>query len=170
MFVKKLGICLLLVLMSCAENPAFEIDIIIAANQTTNPIVDIASDFEAGQSRGVYFLLDPLNANPAGINDTTGSTVAVPSLDGLGENPEQGSFDIDPSLLSQGVLYRLRMVAFNTGGTQTHIGTSDCPIFNGLTTQAVKICFGTSGGGNPVCGGLTSFSCCEGVTNLTCNE
>ncbi|MCB0271429.1 MAG: hypothetical protein KDD46_00290 [Bdellovibrionales bacterium] len=168
--MKKILLGTLVWMMACSTSPLFEVDIVIAANQNTNPMLDISSAFEAGQSRGVYFLLDPLSSSPNGINDTTGTTIESPSLSGLGMDPLQDSFTIDPSLLSQGVKYRLRMVAFDINGNQTHIGTSDCPIFVDLQSQPITLCFGTAGGGNPLCGGTTSFGCCEGITSVTCNE
>ncbi|MCB1198309.1 MAG: hypothetical protein KDK51_08035 [Deltaproteobacteria bacterium] len=161
---------LALCFMGCAQEAAFEVDVVIAANQTSNPILDISAAFQAGQSRGVYFLLDALSTNPTGINDTLGEVTSIPELTTTGRDPAQNSFSIDPALLSQGVFYRLRMVAFDSNGTQTHVGTSDCPIFLGLSSQEVKICFGTSVGNVPACGGLTSFACCEGMSHLTCNQ
>lgn len=163
----KLWLFVLVFLVSCGQDPLYSVDVQLAANQNTNPILDVSAGFESGQSRGVFFLLDPLSSNPSGINDVTGDTIEEPSLSGLGRNPRESSFSLDADLLTPGVLYRLRMVAIDSNGTQTHIGTSDCPVSSSLQNQEVTICFG-SAASTPLCGGVTSFACCEGINSPSC--
>lgn len=167
---KWLALCICVFLWGCAQDPDIQADIIIAANQSSNPILDLEAAFQGGGSRGIFFRLDPLSNSPTGINDTTGTTTQEPSS-GIGMNPKSKTFSLKSELLNPGVRYRLRMVAIDSGGNVTHIGTGDCPIFSGMQNQTkIKICFGLSSGPNPVCGGLTPFGCCEGINSVACNQ
>lgn len=157
-----------LVFMGCGQND-INVDIVLNSTSGTNPMVNLISLYESGNSRGVFFQFDPLNTNPNGINALQGtSTVTFPALNqGLGLNPAQDTFSVDTSMLTQGVLYRMSVVGLSSTGLVTHSGIGDCPVFVGAK-QKIKICFGSGTAPQLGCPGLTFFQCCEGVNHLPC--
>jgi hypothetical protein len=148
-----------------------ELDVQIASNQTNNPFAVLAPAFQSGQSRGIFFRLDAMSANPVGINNTTGEPIVEPSLSsGLGFDPASEFFSLPSELLAPGQLYRLQMYALNSEGATTHVGTADCPIGQNISTDItpIVICFGLAGGQEPLCGGTTPFGCCPGIDAVAC--
>lgn len=157
-------------LWACGENAAFEADILLDPTASTNPMANVVSLYQSGTSRGLYFTFQPLVTNPSSVNNVSNvPTVTYPIISqSVGLNPVQDTLTIDPSILTQGVMYKLSLEAFDVlGGSPTHVGVADCPVFIG-SDQRIKICFGHAGGAITSCPGLRPFQCCEGINHLPC--
>ncbi|MEZ4703830.1 MAG: hypothetical protein R3A11_01295 [Bdellovibrionota bacterium] len=163
--------CFVTLGLSCGKNAGIEIDVVLASNQSTNPLIAIKTDFDQGLSRGIYFVFDPLNSNPVSINDVSGTgTISVPSLSSpAGSSPTESSYDIDTSAFVSNTYYRVRMLAIDSGGNTSHAGVSDCPVnVSQGTSQDIKICFGLN---QPtVCAGTRPFACCPGFQTASCTQ
>lgn len=158
----------LVVLLSCGGNP-IELDVLISVNETTNPLAEVSQAKQSGTSRGIFFVLDELDAAPSSIDDVKvgGDTYSQPdqSASTIGLDPLQDEFTVSTTQLNPDSLYRIKMIAKDVNGTITHTGTGDCPVKVSLKDQnIVKICFGQNDISDPpLCAGLTTFSDCPSL-------
>lgn len=155
-------------ILSCGNSPTVNVDILVATNATPSNLMESISEaIQNGQSKGVYFRFAELNFCPTSIEDQKpGGMVLEADTSQLGADPVKSSFTIDTSTLDPEKLYQVRMLAFSSNGTPTHIGNLNCPLsIKYPDLNPLTICFGNISP-DPFCAGLPT--CPQGSTPL-CN-